>query len=129
MNTLIINIVERTGEIGTMRALGAERKFVRRIFLAETLLLNVAASLVGIAVGLAMILAAGRAGLRFRPVSQFLIGGGNLPLLLSPWPFVVALSVVVAVSVCHTPAHPRRHPHHAPGRHERPLGGPPCDSP
>jgi putative ABC transport system permease protein len=103
MNTLIINIVERTGEIGTMRALGAERKFVRRIFLAETLLLNVAASLVGILVGLAMILATGRGGLPLPDtVSQYLIGGGSLPLLLSPWPFVVALVVVVAVSVLAT---------------------------
>ena len=111
MNTLIINIVERTGEIGTMRALGAERKFVRRIFLAETLLLNVTACLVGIAVGLAMILAAGRGGLPLPDtVSQFLIGGGNLPLLLSPWPFVVALAVVVrGVRAGHPPAHPRRH--------------------
>ena len=33
MNTLIINIVERTGEIGTMRALGGEKRFVRRSFL------------------------------------------------------------------------------------------------
>ena len=37
MNTLIISIVERTGEIGTMRALGGEKSFIRGLFLAETL--------------------------------------------------------------------------------------------
>ncbi len=103
MNTLVINIIERTGEIGTMRALGGEKGFVRRIFLAETLLLNVSASGVGILVGLLLILASGRSGLPLPDtVSQFLIGGGSLPLLLSAGPFVAALLIVVAVSVIAT---------------------------
>jgi putative ABC transport system permease protein len=103
MNTLVINIIERTGEIGTMRALGGEKGFVRRIFLAETLLLNMSASAVGILVGLLLVLAFGRSGLPLPDtVSQFLIGGGSLPLLLSAGPFVAALLIVVAVSVIAT---------------------------
>jgi ABC-type antimicrobial peptide transport system permease subunit len=35
-------------------------------------------------------------------VSQFLIGGGPLKLVLSPVPFVIALVVVVAVSILAT---------------------------
>ena len=102
-NTLIISIIERTGEIGTMRALGAERSFVRSIFLSETLFLNVAASLAGIVVSLGLILATGRRGLPLPDVvSQFLIGGGPLPLALAVGPFVTALAVVVAVSVLAT---------------------------
>ena len=58
-NTLIISIIERTGEIGTMRALGAEKSFIRSIFLSETLVLNVAASLAGIVIGLLLVLARG----------------------------------------------------------------------
>jgi putative ABC transport system permease protein len=103
MNTLIINIVERTGEIGTMRALGGEKRFVRRIFLAETLMLNMAACLAGIVVGLVLILATGRSGLPLPDtVSQFLIGGGTLRLQLSTGPFLVALAVVAAVSIIAT---------------------------
>ena len=45
MNTLFINVTERTAEIGTMRAIGAERTFVRGVFLAEALALNLTASL------------------------------------------------------------------------------------
>jgi len=102
-NTLIISIIERTGEIGTMRALGAERSFVRSIFLSETLFLNVAASLAGIVVSLGLILATGRRGLPLPDVvSQFLIGGGPLPMALAVGPFVTALAVVVAVSVLAT---------------------------
>jgi putative ABC transport system permease protein len=102
MNTLIINIIERTGEIGTMRALGGEKRFIRRIF-AETLMLNGAASLVGILVGLALILASGSSGLPLPDtISQFLIGGGNLTLQLSVAPFLIALAIVGAVSVIAT---------------------------
>jgi putative ABC transport system permease protein len=103
MNTLIINIVERTGEIGTMRALGGEKRFVRRLFLEETLMLNLASCIVGMIVGLALILATGKSGLPLPDtVSQFLIGGGALRLTLSPGPFIVALVVVVGVSIIAT---------------------------
>lgn len=102
-NTLIISIIERTAEIGTIRALGGERSFVRGIFLSETLVLNVTACLVGIVAGLALILATGRSGLPLpETVSQFLYGGGSLKLILSPAPFVIALVVVVAVSILAT---------------------------
>jgi ABC-type lipoprotein release transport system permease subunit len=102
-NTLIISIIERTGEIGTMRALGGERSFIRAIFLSETLFLNLAASLLGMVVGLVLIIAAGRGGLPLpETVSQFLIGGGPLPLVLSVGPFLVALVVVVLVSILAT---------------------------
>jgi len=102
-NTLIISIIERTGEIGTMRALGGEKSFVRAIFLSETLFLNVAACLVGMGVGLALVLAAGRGGLPLpETVSQFLIGGGPLPLRLSGAPFLIAFVVVVLVSILAT---------------------------
>jgi len=37
MNTLVISVMERTGEIGTMRALGAQKGFVRSMFFIETL--------------------------------------------------------------------------------------------
>jgi ABC-type lipoprotein release transport system permease subunit len=101
MNTLIINIVERTGEIGTMRALGAEKSFIRATFLAETLILNLAASLVGSLIGL--VLATRGTGLPLPDtVSQFLIGGGPLPMVLSAAPFATALVVVAAVSVIAT---------------------------
>lgn len=39
VNTLAINVLERTREIGTLRAVGATRRQVRRMVLAESLLL------------------------------------------------------------------------------------------
>lgn len=48
MNTLVVSIMERTSEIGTMRAIGAKKGFVRKMFLAESFALGVAGLLVGI---------------------------------------------------------------------------------
>ncbi|MBL8968145.1 MAG: ABC transporter permease [Spirochaetaceae bacterium] len=54
MNTLVVSVIERTGEIGTMRALGAQRGYVRKMFLAETLALTVFFGLVGSALALGL---------------------------------------------------------------------------
>jgi putative ABC transport system permease protein len=48
-NTLVISVIERTGEIGTMRALGASKGFVRKMFLVETLTIAVVFGLAGTA--------------------------------------------------------------------------------
>jgi len=51
-NTLGINVLERTREIGVLRAVGATRRQVRRVILAESLLLSVAGVALGILAGL-----------------------------------------------------------------------------
>ena len=51
INALVISVIERTSEIGTMRALGATRGFVRKLFFTETMLLMMAYGLAGIALG------------------------------------------------------------------------------
>ncbi|HUW70737.1 MAG TPA: FtsX-like permease family protein [bacterium] len=103
MNTLIINVVERTAEIGTMRAVGADKSFVRGLFLAETLILNVSASIIAMIIASVVIVLFNTNGLPLpETVSQFLIGGGPLKLHVSVMPFIQALAVVVLVSVIAT---------------------------
>jgi putative ABC transport system permease protein len=103
MNTLVVNVVERTAEIGTMRAIGADKSFVSGVFLAEVLMLNVSAALSAMAVSLVLIAAFGAGGIPLpEQVSQFLIGGGPLPLGLRGAPFAAALVIVVIVSVLAT---------------------------
>lgn len=48
MNTMTVSVIERTGEIGTMRAIGAEKKFVRKLFFTESIFLTLVSSLIGI---------------------------------------------------------------------------------
>jgi putative ABC transport system permease protein len=52
MNTMVVSVIERTSEIGTMRALGAQRGFVWRMFLYETLTISAVFGIVGIILAL-----------------------------------------------------------------------------
>ncbi|MGB8251911.1 MAG: FtsX-like permease family protein [Anaerolineaceae bacterium] len=54
INTLAINVIERTREIGVLRAVGATRQQVSRMVLAESLLLSAFGILLGIVTGLMM---------------------------------------------------------------------------
>lgn len=53
-NTLTMSVLERTGEVGTMLALGTPRRDVLRLFVVEGLLLGVAGALLGLAIGFAL---------------------------------------------------------------------------
>lgn len=50
-NTLVINILDRIQEIGTMRAIGAKKLFVSLQCMAETLILSLLAGLLGLCLG------------------------------------------------------------------------------
>ena len=53
-----ISVLERTKEIGILRAIGASRKDVARVFNAETLIVGFAAGVIGIAVTLVLVMIA-----------------------------------------------------------------------
>ncbi|HET8759055.1 MAG TPA: FtsX-like permease family protein [Solirubrobacteraceae bacterium] len=54
VNTLAMSVIERTREIGVLRALGSTRWQVRRTMIDESLLITAAGALTGIAAGLAI---------------------------------------------------------------------------
>ena len=60
-NTIAVSVVRRRSEIGVLRALGASRQRVFRLFLGEALLFGIAGSVAGIALG--RLMAAGAVGL------------------------------------------------------------------
>lgn len=55
MNTMVISVMERTREIGTMRALGAQKSFVWRMFMAETLAITTVFGVIGVLTALGAI--------------------------------------------------------------------------
>jgi putative ABC transport system permease protein len=57
VNTLAMSVIERTREIGVLRALGSSRWQVRRTMVTESLLITVAGALTGVVAGLAIALA------------------------------------------------------------------------
>ena len=52
MNVMLVSVAERTAEVGLLRAVGAGRGQVARVFLAEAALLSLAGGVAGLAVGL-----------------------------------------------------------------------------
>ncbi len=51
MNVMLVAVTQRTGEIGLMKALGAEGRTIRNAFLAEAALLSTAGALAGFLLG------------------------------------------------------------------------------
>jgi putative ABC transport system permease protein len=50
-NTMIMGVLERTGEIGTLMALGTRRKGILKLFVAEGMLLGIIGGLLGVVLG------------------------------------------------------------------------------
>lgn len=66
-NTMSMTVVERTVEIGTLRAIGLRRRGIRAMFLAEAVVLGVTGSLLGITMALGTTWAINQAGLTWTP--------------------------------------------------------------
>lgn len=54
VNTLLMNVLERTREIGLLRAIGSGRWQIRRTIVAESLLITAAGAILGLVVGMAL---------------------------------------------------------------------------
>ncbi len=86
VNTLTINVMERTREIGVLRAVGSTRRQVRRIILMESLLLGALGTAFGILAGLWL--------------SYVLITGINVSGFSMPYYFpYVGILVAVAIGL------------------------------
>jgi len=84
--TLLLLARERVGEVGTLRAVGMQRRQVFFGLLWEGLLLGAVGSVLGIALGAAVLLGVAGQGLPVRDESlQFFLGGPVLYLQLEAW--------------------------------------------
>jgi putative ABC transport system permease protein len=100
MNTMVVSIIERTGEIGTMRALGAQKGYIRRIFLTETFTLAVAGGIIGLVVGGIILLILHFVGVPSNnPILDLVFGGKVLYPVLSWMSAVWAMVIMVLVGV------------------------------
>ncbi len=100
MNTLVISITERIGEIGTMRAIGAGRSFVRGMITLETLIISLVFGLAGTAAGLAALAALRTTGIETSSVFlQVLFGGPVLRPVIDPASIAMSLLVIPAIGI------------------------------
>ena len=100
MNTLVISVIERTSEIGTMRALGAHKRFVRRMFVVETLSISWLFGAAGIVLGAALVAILGWTGIRAgNEFLKILFGGEVLKPELSPFSVAISLLIMTAIGL------------------------------
>jgi len=97
-NVMVIAVLERRGEIGLRRALGARRRHIRAQFLAEALVLTLAGGAIGITLAYVLGAAVGSLPL-LGPLYEDTSGTGDIHLGISPGTFAVSMVILVAVGV------------------------------
>lgn len=99
-NTLVISVSERMGEIGTVRAIGGQKGFVRRMIVTEVLTITLLFGLVGMAAGALTIGVLNAVGI---PASnlflQVLFGGSVLKPVLSAFSLLISVAAVAVIGV------------------------------
>ncbi|PTL78719.1 ABC transporter permease [Vitiosangium sp. GDMCC 1.1324] len=102
-NAMMMATLQRVREIGTMRAIGAQKSFVRAMVMVETLLLGLVCGAAGALVGAGIVFVLGRVGI---PATQetlyFFFSGPELHPRLSSGNLVAAFVIVLGVSALST---------------------------
>ena len=96
-NTLTMNVLERTGEIGTMMALGATRADVLKLFVGEGALLGLAGGIAGVAIGVALAQLLSYVGIPMPPPPGR-DTGYSARILLTPALLAAALAMAVVAT-------------------------------
>lgn len=80
-NTMSMAVLERTVEIGTLRAVGLKRRDIQRLFLYEGILLGVTGPLLGVSASLLLAWVINRSGLSWQPPGVI----EPIPIRISVW--------------------------------------------
>ena len=80
-----ISVLERTKEIGILRAIGASKKDIRRVFNSEAVIIGLCAGVIGIAVSLLLLI----------PINAVLLHLTNIAALKARLPIAGAIALIV----------------------------------
>ena len=96
MNTMVVSVIERTSEIGTMRAIGAEKKFVKKLFYSEAIILTTFASIAGIIFAFICMMIFNSFNISItNTIAKMILGGGLLHF--SPTPKIIIITIIIAL--------------------------------
>ena len=102
-NAMVMATTDRVGEIGTMRAIGAERPIVITLFVLETVMLGVAAGGLGAATGVGVVKLLGWAGIPAgADIMVMLFAGSALYPTVDVIDVAFGMVVVIGVAVLST---------------------------
>ena len=97
MNTMTVSVVERTGEIGTMRAIGAEKSFVRSLFFVESMIITVFSAIAGAVVAGLISLIINSLGIDIdNSMAKVILGGGAVHFSITP---VIVIVTIIAATI------------------------------
>ena len=96
-NTMTMSVMERVREIGTMRAMGANRPEVTRVFALEGGFLGVVGGVLGLILGLGIAAIINRAGIYYAP--PFVTMYAKLEVFITQAPWAVAGSLAICLLV------------------------------
>jgi putative ABC transport system permease protein len=97
-NTMTMSVIERTGEIGTLMALGNKNKQIMRLFVTEGLILGVFGGITGVMVGYALARAISYLGIPMPPAPGMTTGfTGQIRVTL--WLASQALIIAIITSL------------------------------
>ncbi len=100
LNSLLMSTMERVQEIGTIRAMGAQRGFVLRMFAIEGAAMAVIFGALGSAVGAATLAALGSTGIKATSeILFFVFGGRALHPILDGTHVAIAFVVILSVTL------------------------------
>lgn len=100
MNSVLMGVIERTNEIGTMRAIGAKKSYIFRLIFSESFILAVVSAVIGIifaliSIGLLSIFTIKATN----PVMMMLFGGACLYPMLTISNIILSISLVIIVTL------------------------------
>ena len=101
MNSMLMATMERTKEIGTMRAMGAQKSYVLKLILAETSMLSFIFGMLGIFIGLVVVIFFHYFGIPAgnSQVFLFLFSGPRLYLSVELMYILAVLALIIFVSL------------------------------
>ena len=96
MNTMTVSVIERTGEIGTMRAIGAEKKFVQKLFYTEAVSLTFFSAIIGIILAFIIMAIFNALGITItNSIAKMILGGGLLHF--TPTAGIIIMTLIIAI--------------------------------
>ena len=96
MNTMIVSVIERTSEIGTMRAIGAEKKFVKKLFYSEAVILTSLSAFAGMIFAFICMAIFNSFNIAVtNSIAKMILGGGLLHF--TPTPKIILTTIIVAL--------------------------------
>ena len=95
-NILIMSVLERTGEIGTLMAIGLKRRNIMYLFVNEGLLLGIIGGALGVAIGSLLATVLSAVGIPMPPPPG--METGYIGEILLSWPLVAGAMVLAVLT-------------------------------